>query len=248
MPESAGRPMAATRPVRDAYGVKRWSARVPIVVVAGAIALTACGSADRPPARVLGVEYTRPTTATTARAATSSSEEAAMPPGAPAVTTTTASAPRPSTAHASATAPATTTTEAPDPDAESLAPGVYVERDDSGGYFTVGSGGPDAGHAMQLDRAARRLAFQILATPQPDGTAGLEATLTNTSGRLIRFPGGATILVRMTHDGEPMDDHVLRDATILEIPPGATIQVRGAMPLAGDGLYAYSAATTIELV
>jgi hypothetical protein len=193
--------MVAPTGVGEGGEVKSLVARVPVAMVSVAsIALTACGHAEAPRARVLGVEYTKPST------------------------------------------------DAGGEGGESLAPGVYVEHDDSSGYFTVGDDDAEgAGHAAQLDRSTKRLTFVIWATPQPDGTAAVQVTLTNTSGRLIRLDGGAAVEVHMTHDGQAMDDYVLTDPTLTQIGPDETVEVRGAMPLQG-GSYAYWAATTIHLV
>ena len=144
------------------------------------------------------------------------------------------------------------------PRGESVAPGTYLERSDAGGgaefhngIFAGFLGPPDETEAPPVvgPRPARRVAFTVAGAGPP--AAGedprMEATLRNTSGVPIAFPGG----LRVQFDVEPPTGQpvvLVTDAPeIRGLGPGETAKVRMPLLYLGDGPYRFTARTTIVL-
>ena len=125
----------------------------------------------------------------------------------------------------------------------------FTEDSDNQGSFDVVAGQPR--QQVSSTRAARsssdRLRFFGYVRPQDGRTADLEAQLTNTSGRPMRFPGGVRVVFSVSHDGRRLPDTVVSAPGVVQLSPGQSVTVRGSTSLAGDGSYSYSAQTSFEL-
>lgn len=206
-------------------------------VVVVALAGAACGSGDR--TEVLGEVYERPVPSTTV---TPMPAGADIEPVATAPSSTSVPAPpasdgeQPAPARTAAAAPSTTVTPMPAPRP------VTREYSDNATTAVVLGGKLDAAVSSSRieEGAANPFAFDI-SLPAEGEPVTLQVSLTNAGSGVVEFPGGLTVALSITRDGEPWRVDHAGDPAVTSLAPGATWSTTITVPAEGDGVYDISA-------
>ena len=126
---------------------------------------------------------------------------------------------------------------------EPILPGRYVERPDDTVSVTY-RGGPVSTSVVHRDCfCGQRLHFVVAWRPQPDGSAMLEARLTNTTAVSLRLPEGLTF--RVAKDDQPWRTIAVAPSLATPLDPGATVTLPVPIHPDDDGRYDVTAETVV---
>ena len=170
----------------------------------------------------------------------SSTTEAVVPPVVPAPMTTTVRAP----AVAPAAAPPTSAVPAP----ATTGPTMRTENSDHQVQVHLAPQGEhsSASSAVGPSDGVDPVRVQLQVDPEPRGTEmSVWVSVENRSGDTLEMPDGFSAMITASKDGTVVRRVALRRADVVEIAPGETAVIEGAIDLQEPGDYELSASTVV---
>lgn len=112
--------------------------------------------------------------------------------------------------------------------------------------YVPGSQGDAASSVQYLKGAPGALTLMVFGAP-PAGTsdvATLYADLANGTGQAVTFPGGASVRITLTRNGQAFQTVTVSQPALPSLAPGQRATLQGTVALPGPGDYTLTAALT----